>query len=156
MVRGGKGSKVVAIVIGCIGGAAVLAGCAGRATQTASGMPVQALVADRLTLHGTAQPTLANPSCSASPPAKPSHVIEMAEETRATVLLTAALGEPPLPLATLHITNVETHRSWCVTTKTDGSPAALATVFPSGTYEVSIAETDTAAPRRYEVKLQKL
>jgi hypothetical protein len=132
-----------------------LVGCAGT-TAVPAGVPVRTLVSKTLTFHGTASPTLSNPSCSATTPVKPIHVLELVEDTRATILLTPSIGEPALPLATLRLTNLETNRTWCVMTRRDGAPAALGGEFPSGQYGVSVAEVSSAPPRKYEVRVEKL
>jgi hypothetical protein len=137
----------------CLALAAV--GCA-TSTTIPAGVPVRTLVAKTLTFHGTASPSLANPSCAAADHAKPIHVLELTEDTRATILLTPSLGEPALPLATLRLTNLETNKTWCVMTQTDGTPAALGGEFPSGQYAVNVAEVSSAPPRKYEVRVEKL
>jgi len=43
-----------------------------------------------------------------------------------------------------------------VMTQPDGTPAALGGEFPSGDYSVSVAEVAGTAPRRYEVRVQRL
>jgi hypothetical protein len=133
------------------------AGCAAQSHAAApAGVPVQALIADRLTLRGTASPTLTNPSCDTSTSLQPSHVFEMPEESQAMIRLTPSLGEGPLPTAMMHVTNLDTNKTWCVMTKPDGTPATIAGDLPSGMYSVSVAEIVGAPPRRYEVKVEKL
>jgi hypothetical protein len=140
------------MVIAFVGG---IVGCA-SAPQAPAGVPVHALVADRLTFRGTAEPTLKNSACSASAPGKPDHVMELAQDTRATILLSPLPGEAPLPVSMLHITNLESNRTWCVMTSADGTPAALGAELPSGMYAVSVASINGAPARQYEVKVTKL
>lgn len=135
--------------------ALALAGCAARPTVV-QGVPVMALVADKMTLHGVATASLSNPSCTAEAPSKPAHVFELQEGAHATVMLRPETGEGPLPVSVLHITHMESNRTWCVTTKPDGSPAVLASELPSGMFAVAVAEMRGAEPRRYEVKIEKL
>ncbi|HEY2510724.1 MAG TPA: hypothetical protein VGI39_07705 [Polyangiaceae bacterium] len=132
------------------------AGCATSHAVIPPGTPVQALIADRLTLRGTAEPTLLNPSCSAAAPAKPAHIFELPEETRAMIMLAPPGAEPQLPATMLHVTNLDSNKTWCVMSKPDGSPATIAAEFPSGHYAVSVAEVNGAAPRKYEVRVEKL
>jgi hypothetical protein len=135
--------------------ALALGGCASAPTLPA-GVPVHPLVAEMLTLRGTAAATLANPACSAANPSKPAHLMELSEDTRATVMLGPQLGEPPLPVSMLHLTHLESNRTWCVMTREDGTPASLADELPMGTYAVSVLEMRGEAPRRYELKVRKL
>jgi hypothetical protein len=141
---------VVSFVAGVVG-------CAGTsAHQAPAGVPVHALVADRLTFQGTAEPTLKNSACTAAAPGKPDHVMELAEDTRATILLGPVPGEAPLPVAMLHLTNLDTNKTWCVMTSADGTPGALGAELPQGMYAVSVASLHGAPERRYEIKVTKL
>src|SRR4051812_1910087 len=108
---------VVSIVAGVVG-------CAGTSHPVPAGGPVPTLVADRLTFQGTAEPTLKNSACSAAAPGKPDHLMALEFDTRATILLGPVPGEAPLPVAMLHLTNLDTNRTWCVMTGADGTPAA--------------------------------
>jgi hypothetical protein len=140
------------MVIAFVGG---VVGCA-SAPEVPAGVPVHALVAERLTFQGTAQPTLKNSACTAAAPGKPDHLMHLESDTRATILLGPVPGEAPLPVAMLHITNLETNKTWCVMTSADGTPAALGAELPGGMYAISVAETNGAPARRYEVKVSKL
>jgi hypothetical protein len=135
--------------------ALVLSGCVARATSI-DGVPVMALIADNMTLHGVAPASLSNPACTAEAPAKPAHLFELSESAHATVILRPRAGDGPLPISMLHLTNIETSRTWCVMTKSDGSPAVLASDLPAGTYAVAVAEMHGSEPRAYEVKIEKL
>lgn len=145
--------KSVSFVMGLA--ALALGGCATHATAPA-GVPVHGFVADSLVLHGTAEPTLTSASCSAAAPTSPKHIVHLDEETRATIFLGPEKGQPLLPVSMLHITHLDTNRTWCVMTKSDGTPAALVGEFPSGLYSVAVAETRAATPQRYEVTFEKL
>jgi len=141
---------VVSIVAGVVG-------CAGTAShQVPPGVPVHTLVADRLTFQGTAEPTLKNSACTAAAPGKPDHMMSLEFDTRATILLGPVPGEAPLPVAMLHLTNLDTNKTWCVMTGADGTPAALGAELPGGMYAVSVAATNGAPARRYEIKVTKL
>ena len=131
------------------------AGCAEHSAAL-PGVPVHPLMTETLRLHGTASPTLVNMACSATAPAKPSNVLELADDTRVTILLGPQAGEPALPLTMLHLTHLETNRTWCVMTRADGTPAAIGGELPSGQYAVSVAEMRTAQPRKYEVRILRL
>jgi hypothetical protein len=132
-----------------------LAGCAAHAAPP-PGVPVHGFVANSLTLRGTAEPTLTSATCSAAAPTSPKHVVELPEETRATIFLGPEKGQPLLPVSMLHMTHLDSNRTWCVMTKADGTPAALVGEFPSGVYAIAVAESKSAAPQRYEVTFEKL
>ena len=120
------------------------------------GVPVRALTADRITLRGTASATMANPSCSALDTGKPAHVLELPDDVRATIVLAPTPGESALPPTMLHLTHLDSNRTWCVMTQPDGTPAVLGGAFPSGQYAVSVVEARGATPRTYEVRVVKL
>lgn len=136
--------------------AIALAGCASSSANIPAGVPVHTLAAERLVMRGVAPATLANPACTAAAPTKPAHLMELSEDTRATVLLTPQAGEGPLPIAMLHMTHLESNKTWCVMTKEDGTPAVVAGELPMGTYAVAVAEMRGNEPRRYELKVHKL
>jgi hypothetical protein len=138
-----------------LGLALAAVGCAGQTTAL-PGVPVHPLMTETLRLHGTASPTLVNAACSAAAPAKPANVLELADDTRVTILLGPQPGEPALPLAMLHLTHLDSNRTWCVMTHADGTPAAIGGELPSGQYAVSVAEIRTALPRKYEVRVLRL
>ena len=133
-------------------------GAAGCASHTAApaGVPVRPLISERVTLRGTASPTLESASCTAGSPAKPGNVLELSEGTRATIELKPPPGEAALPMTMLHLTHLDSNRTWCAMTQADGTPAIIAGEFPSGQYTVSVAEVKGAAPRAYEVRVVKL
>lgn len=143
----------VSIVAGLA--AVALAGCAAH-TATPPGVPVHGLVANSLILRGTAEPTLTSATCNGAAPTSPKHIVELPEDTRVTIFLGPEKGQPLLPVSMLHITHLESNRTWCVMTKADGTPAALVGEFPSGNYAVAVAESRSAAPQRYEVTFEKL
>jgi hypothetical protein len=131
------------------------AGCAGQ-TAALPGVPVHPLMTETLRLHGTASPTLLSTACSATAPAKPANVLELSDDTRVTILLGPQAGEPALPVTMLHLTHLESNRTWCVTSRADGAPASIGAELPSGQYAVSVAEVQTAAPRKYEVRVLRM
>lgn len=131
-------------------------GCEGSHVAGPPGVPVHWLSIETLRLHGMASPTLQRPECGPAAPAKPTNVLELEEDTRATILLAAPSGEPALPQSMLHLTHLDSNRTWCVISQPDGTPATLGGKFPSGKYAVSVAELSGAAPRRYEVRVEKL
>jgi hypothetical protein len=117
---------------------------------------VHVVIARELTMRGTAQPTLTNPSCSGAVAQKASHVFALEDNTMASIMLHPPAGAAALPVTMLHITHLESNRTWCVMTKDDGTPAMVGGELPMGTYEVAIAEVQGAAPRAYELRVQKL
>jgi hypothetical protein len=138
------------------GAAAIaLAGCASR-PMVVAGVPVHVLIAQELTLRGVAAPTLSNPSCSGAVAMKAAHVFALEDTTMASIMLHPQAGEGALPVTMLHITHLESNRTWCVMTKDDGTPAMVGGELPMGTYEVSVAEMRGAEPRRYELRVEKL
>ena len=145
--------KSVSIVVGLA--ALALGGCATHAAAP-PGVPVHGFVADSLVLRGTAEPTLTSASCTAAAPTSPKHVVNFAEDTRATIFLGPEKGQPLLPVSMLHLTHLDTNRTWCVMTKADGTPATLAGELPQGLYAVTVAEPKNTPAARYEVTFEKL
>jgi len=144
------------IRLGLIGAAALtFGGCASR-PMVVAGVPVHTVIMGELTMRGVASPSLSNPSCSGALPTKASHVFALEDSTLASIMLNPQPGEPALPITMLHITHLESNRSWCVMTKSDGSPAIVGGELPMGTYEVAVAEMRGEEPRRYELRVQKL
>ncbi len=95
------------------------------------------------------------PSCDAVAAAKPANVLKLADDTRVTILLGAAAGEPALPLTMLRVTSLETKQTWCAVSRPDGTPAAIGGELPSGDYAVSVAEAGNGA-HKYEVRILRL
>jgi hypothetical protein len=131
-------------------------GCAGSQVATPPGVPVHWLSIEMLRLHGTAAPAQTQAHCGPVAPAKPANVLELEEDTRATMLLAAPSGEPALPPSMLHLTHLDSNRTWCVVSQPDGTPASLGGEFPGGKYAVSVAQVSGGPPRRYEVRVEKL
>jgi hypothetical protein len=145
----------VILALGALGLVTTAVGCA---THSAAlpGVPVHPLMTETLRLHGTASSLPTSPSCSATVNAKPANVLELADDTRVTILLEAPIGEPALPLSMLRVTHLESNKTWCAMTRPDGTPAAIGGELPSGQYAVSVAESASAAPRKYEVRILRL
>jgi hypothetical protein len=147
----------LSVVLGLAFAGLAFAGCASSsAAALPAGVPVHGLVTNSMTLHGVGETTLTSATCTVAAPASPKHVIHLEEGTRAAIFLGPEKGHPPLPVTMLHITHLESNRTWCVMTKPDGTPAAIAADFPSGMYAVSVAEPRSSSPRRYEITLEKL
>ena len=147
--------KSGSVVVGLV--ALALGGCAStNSAKAPPGVPVHGFVADSLILRGTAEPTLTSATCTASAPTSPKHVVNLSDDTRATIFLGPEKGQPLLPVSMLHITHLDSNRTWCVMTKSDGTPAALVGEFPQGLYAIAVAESRSATPQRYEVTFEKL
>jgi hypothetical protein len=132
-------------------------GCAGSQSAILPGVPVHPLIAETLRLQGTATRMATSPSCNAAAgDAKPANVLELDDDTRVTIMLEAPRGEPALPLSMLRVTHLATNKTWCALTRADGTPAAIGGELPSGKYAVSVGESASAAPRKYEVKILRL
>ena len=143
------GSVVVAL-------SALALGACAQHTVTPPGVPVHGMVANSLTVRGVAEASLTSASCTGAAPVSPKHVVELPEETRVTIFLGPIKGEPLLPVSMLHLTHLESNRTWCVMTKPDGTPASLVGEFPQGNYAIAVAESRSDVPRRYEVTFEKL
>ena len=130
-------------------------GCAGG-TPIPADARVETMQTDKMVIRGTAEATAESPSCKMSPlPAK--HFVKLeAPKTNGHVLLRPALGQPKLELAVLHLTHMESNRTWCVQSTADGSAASIPAEFPYGTYAISVSEARTTQPHRYEVVFEKL
>jgi hypothetical protein len=145
----------VVLALGVLGLAAGSMGCASQSTVL-PGVPVHPLMTETLRLHGTASSLSASPSCTGPVNAKPANVLELADDTRVTILLEAPSGEPALPLSMLRVTHLESNKTWCAMTRPDGTPAAIGGELPSGQYAVSVGASASAAPRKYEVRILRL
>ena len=154
MAHGFRMKLPFGLLVAVAGGAVM--GCGGSQVAGPPGVPVHWLSIEMLRLHGTASPTLVHAQCGPAAPAKPANVLELEEDTRATILLAAPSGEPALPQAMLHLTHLDSKRTWCVVSQPDGTPATLGGEFPGGKYAVSVAEVSGVPPRRYEVRVEKL
>lgn len=135
-------------------GVASLAGCAGS-IPIPTDARVESMQTDKMVLRGQAAATVDNPSCQTNAlPAK--HFVKLNDDLNGHFLVRPAPGEPALKLAVLHVTNLESGRSWCVQAGADGSSPTIASDFPQGTYAISITEARTSAPHRYELVVEKL
>jgi hypothetical protein len=159
-------SSLVIIAAKRFAAAAAAAGAAAGAvavavTGCASGTPVPAdarvetMQTDKMVLRGTAEASDKSPSCKMDAlPAK--HFVKLQAKTLAHLMLRPALGQPKLELAVLHVTHLESNRTWCVQSTADGSPASIPGEFPYGTYAIGVSEGKTTQPHRYEVVFEKL
>ena len=116
---------------------------------------VDILQTDKMVLRGVADASLDSPNCKNSAlPAK--HFVELKEDLAGHFLLRPAGVEPAPKLAVLHVTNLESGRTWCVQAATDGVQTAIPGEFPMGTYDVSVTEPRSATAHRYELVVEKL
>jgi hypothetical protein len=135
-------------------GVASLVGCAGSIPIPADAR-VESMQTDKMVLRGEAAASVDNPSCQTNAlPAR--HFVKLNEDLNGHFLVRPAAGESALKLAVLHITNLESGKSWCVQAGADGAPAMIGAEFPQGTYAVSVTEGRTSAPHRYELVVEKL
>ena len=126
---------------------ALLAGCGGAESRLPEGAHVDHMQADRLVLRGTAH-AAERPSCSES--ALPAmHLVDVPGDMVGKIELRAASA----PSAVLHVTNLDTNKTWCMTTKSDGTLPSIPGEFAGGTYAVTVSET-SAQP--YEVVFERL
>jgi hypothetical protein len=139
-------------------GAAMLGGCATVTPSPllASGASVHRLFADALVVRGVAESSAQGASCAQAAPTSSGVLVELTADTRATIALGPEKGGPPLPATVLHVTHLDSKRSWCIATPGDGSPAILADEFPEGIYAMAVVEPSSVTPRRFEIALGRL
>ena len=136
-----------------LGATLALVGCAsnGRDAIPANAR-VEVLQTGSLVMRGTADATPGSATCATAPlPAK--HVLELLEETTGAIKL-RAIGAHDVTV--LHVTNLETNKTWCVMTKGDGAEVTIPGDFAAGLYAISVAESNTFKPDPYEVVFEKM
>jgi len=136
--------------------ALALGGCAsGSHTEVPANARVDIMQTDKMVLHGTADASLASPNCKTDAlPAK--HLVELKDDLAGHIILRPAGAEPAPRLAVLHVTQLDTNRTWCVQTSSDGTTATIPGEFPMGVYAISVTEARSATPHKYEVVVEKL
>jgi hypothetical protein len=131
-----------------------LAACGAGRGAVPSHAKVEILQTDTLVMRGTAPAVLASAACSEEPPA--AHHLELTAATNGQLVLREAMGEGPLAVAVLHVTHLDSQKTWCVAGQPDGHPAVIPAVFPSGVYAIGVAGSKDAGPQRYELRFEKL
>jgi hypothetical protein len=145
--------RFVKLSAACVG-VATAAGCA-AGTPVPADARVETMQTDKMVLRGDAESTAESPSCKMDPlPAK--HFVRLNQKTNGHVLLRPAAGQPKLELAVLHVTHLDSNRTWCVQSAADGSIASIPAEFPYGVYAISVTEGRSASSHRYEVVFEKL
>jgi hypothetical protein len=112
-----------------------LFGCASNARDAVpAGAHVEALQTGSLTLRGT-QDSTPQQGCSPVTATSAKHLLELSTETTGSIELRVADAHGA---ATLHVTHLDDGKTWCVTTKDDGS-ASIPGTFASGVYAITVS-----------------
>lgn len=137
--------------------AAALGGCAAGAPKGAvpADAHVDVLQMNAIVLRGTAEEAQ-GPACATGAPAKANHYLELKNTMSGQFMLHPAPGAQAPKFALLHIVNLDTNESYCVTSKGDGTPANVARQFQSGTYAITVGEAAGTPNRAYELKFEKM
>jgi hypothetical protein len=144
----------IAILATVAAGFTSLVGCAGS-IPVPENARVDSMQTDKMVLRGEAAATVDNPSCKTTAlPAK--HFVKLNDDLPGHFILRPAAGEPAMKLAVLHVTNLDSGKTWCMQAGADGSPATIGADFPNGTYAISVTEGRSTAPHRYELVIEKL
>ncbi len=137
---------------------ATACGAQGKSSAVPEGAHVDILQTEQLVLRGSSPTRLDRVACDKAAPAAAQHLLELRDDTNGSFRLRPAAGERGLQVAMLHITNLDSNRTWCAVVAPDGSPALIPGGFPSGTYAISVsaASAGQSPPPRYEVVVQRL
>lgn len=127
-----------------------VAACAPSQTVPADAN-VQTLQTQSVVLRGTAPANGGSLSCADAAPGGSASYLELKEDVTANVALRPMAG-----VAVLHVTNVATHKTWCVMTKGDGTGAMIPGEFGMGVYAIDVQCSRTDAAQPYAVQFEKL
>jgi hypothetical protein len=112
---------------------------------------VEILQTQHLVLRGTAPANEGSLSCaSPSPSASPSY-LELRDDMTGNINLRPMAG-----VAVLHVTNLATHKTWCVMTQGDGTGASIPGEFATGVYAIDVQCSRSTAAQQYAVQVEKL
>jgi hypothetical protein len=134
---------------------AFLAGCAGSKLSVPENAKVDIFQTEKMILRGTADASQDSPSCKSNN-AQAKHYVEVPDGFAGHFLLRPQGTDPAPKMAVLHVTQLETGRTWCVESNVDGIRAAIPGDFQMGTYAVSVTEPRSAQPHKYELVVEKL
>jgi hypothetical protein len=135
--------------------AAAITGCAGQHIEVPADAHVHLMQTDRIVLRSTSDASMASPSCQTA--ALPAQIfVEMKDEVAGHFLLRPHLTDVGPKLAVLHVTQLDTGRTWCVESSADGITTAISGDFAQGTYAISVQEPHSMSAHGYEVVVEKL
>jgi hypothetical protein len=127
-------------------------GCATARDAVPAGAHVETLQTQSLVLRGTAPAHPGSASCGSSPsPPSQSHLLELKEDTTGNIVL-----RPTNSPAVMHVALLGSSKTWCVTTKGDGTGATIPGDFVMGVYAISVEGSQSKAPLAYQVVFEKL
>jgi hypothetical protein len=117
-----------------------------------AGAHVETLQTRSLVLRGTAPAHPGSASCG-SPAATPehAHLLELKDDTTGDIVL-----RPTSSPAVLHVALLGSTKTWCVTTKGDGSDVSIPGEFAAGVYAISVEGSGSRAPLAYQVVFEQL
>jgi hypothetical protein len=128
-------------------------GCSTAHDAVPAGAHVETLQTQSLVLRGTAPAHPGSASCGSSSATAPaqSHLLELKEDTTGNIML-----RPTSAVAVLHVALLGSSKTWCVTTKGDGTGATIPGDFAMGVYAISVEGSQSKAPLAYQVVFEKL
>ncbi len=135
--------------------AAAITGCAGQHIDVPADAHVHLMQTDKIVLRGSSDASKDSPSCQTA--ALPAQIfVEMKDEVAGHFLLRAHAMDAGPKLAVLHVTQLDTGRTWCVESSADGITTAISGDFTQGTYAISVQEPRSMTAHGYEVVVEKL
>jgi len=112
---------------------------------------VETLQTQKLVLRGTAPPNSGSLSCASPSTGGSPRYLELKEDMTANIALRPMDG-----VAVLHVTNLATHKTWCVMTQGDGTGATIPGEFAMGVYAIDVQCSRSGAAQPYAVQFDKL
>lgn len=135
--------------------AAAATACSGTRVEVPAEAHVHLMQTDKIVLHSTSDASMDSPSCQTA--ALPAQIfVEMKDDVAGHFLLRAHAMDPGPKLAVLHVTQLDTGRTWCVESTADGLTTAISGQFAQGTYAISVQEPHSMSAHGYEVVVEKL
>ncbi|HEY3821020.1 MAG TPA: hypothetical protein VGL81_27840 [Polyangiaceae bacterium] len=112
---------------------------------------VEILQTQKLVLHGTVAPHPASASCASSAAGSAPQYLQLNEDTMGNIVLRPTGGA-----AVLHVQELATNKTWCVTSAGDGSGATIPGEFPGGVYSITVEGSHSEGPTSYAVVFERL
>jgi hypothetical protein len=135
--------------------AAAVTACSGQRIDVPADAHVHLMQTDKIVLRSTSDASMDSPSCKTA--ALPAQIfVEMKDEVAGHFLLRPHATDAGPKLAVLHVTQLDTGRTWCVESTADGVTTAISGDFTQGTYAISVQEPHSMSAHGYEVVVEKL
>jgi hypothetical protein len=127
-------------------------GCSTAHDAVPAGAHVETLQTQSLVLRGTAPAHPGSASCAPSAVApSQSHLLELKEDVTGNIVL-----RPTNVPAVMHVALLGSAKTWCVTTKGDGTGATIPGDFATGVYAISVEGSGSRTPLTYQIVFEKL